>query len=103
MFTSFSKYGLDSYKEYVLSSIPINKISSGSHKADERMNVNSCLPDYAINDLSLNSKNKNSYDSFIDYIVKCSYETLNTRALLEVKKNELAKSFLNLFEGYLSD
>lgn len=102
-FTPFSKYGLESYKEHVLSSIPIDMISFGSHKADERINVNSCLPDSVVKGLSLNSKNKNSYESFIDYIVNCSYETLNTRALLEVKKNELAKSFINLFENYLSD
>lgn len=101
-FTPFSMYGLESYKEHVLNSIPIDMISFGSRKADERINVNTCLPNSVVKKLSLNSKNKNSYNSFIDYIVKCSYETLNTRALLEVKKNELAKSFINLFEGYLS-
>lgn len=102
-FTPFSKYGLESYKEHVRSSIPIDKISFASRKADERINVNSCLPDSVVKELSLSSKNKNSYNSFIDYIVSCSYETLNNRALLKVKKNELAKAFIKLFEGYLSD
>lgn len=102
-FTPFSKYGLESYREYVRHSIPVDKISFCSRKADERISVNSCLPDSVVKGLSLSSKNKNSYDSFIDYIVNCSFETLNTKALLEIKKNELGKSFVKLFEGYLSE
>ena len=47
-------------------------------------------------------KNKNSYDTFIEYIAKCSYETLNTKALLEVKKKEIGNMFIKLFEDYLS-
>ena len=71
-------------------------------KSDERLNVNPCIPKTVVAKLSLSPKNKNSYDTFIDYIVNCSYETLNTKALLEVKKNKLGKMFIKLFENYLS-
>lgn len=101
-FTPFSEYSLDSYKQFVIDAIPTNSITFSSRKSDKRLNVNPCIPDAVAEKLSLSSKNKKSYDAFIDYIVACSYETLNTKALLEVKKNELAKSFIKLFEGYLT-
>lgn len=101
-FTSFSAYSLDSYKKFVTDKIPTDSITFSPRKSDERLNVISCIPNAVVKDLVLSSKNKNSYDAFIDYIAKCSYETLNTRALLEVKKNELGKKFIKLFEDYLS-
>lgn len=101
-FTPFSEYSLDSYKQFVTASIPANTITFSSRKSDERLNVNPCIPEAVVAKLSLSPKNKNSYDTFIDYIVNCSYETLNTKALLEVKKNELGKSFIRLFEKYIT-
>lgn len=101
-FTSFSEYSLDSYKKFVVKSIPADSISFSPRKSDERINVNSCIPDTIIKDLALSSKNKNSYDAFIEYIAKCSYETLNTKALLDVKKKEMSNMFIKLFEDYLS-
>ena len=101
-FTPFSDYSLDSYKKFVTDSIPADSITFSARKSDERLNVNSCIPDAVVKELDLSSKNGNSYDAFIDYIVKCSYETLNTKALLEVKKNKLGKMFIKLFENYLS-
>lgn len=101
-FTSFSEYSLDSYKKFVVKSIPADSISFSPRKSDERINVNSCIPDTITKDLALSSKNKNSYDAFIEYIAKCSYETLNTKALLDVKKKEMSNMFIKLFEDYLS-
>ena len=44
-----------------------------------------------------------NYSSFIEYLVDNTFESLSQRKLIEIKKNILAKKFIELFEKYLDE
>lgn len=102
-FTPINSYNKESYKQYLRSSLPENKISFSQKKSDDCICVKSCISSIQFNKLNLSKDNPENYHIFIDYIADYSYEILINKMLLNIQKENLSKSFIHIFEKYLSD
>lgn len=101
--TPYHDYSIDSYKQFLIDSLPKNTLSFSSRNKGAGIYVCSCIPASDVKKLGLCSRNINSFNVFADYISELSYEPLFNNAMLEIKKMTIAKSFISLFENYLSD
>jgi DNA-binding XRE family transcriptional regulator len=102
-FTSFNNYCKEKYKEYILSALPASKISFSHRKLNDCICISSCISKELLNEHDISEKNTNSYQLFINFIVDYSYEKLMNKVFLDIQKENLGKSFVRLFEKYLSD
>lgn len=101
-FTSINNYNKETYKQYICSALPTETISFASHKLDARINIKSCIDNSIFEKLQLSSKNAESYERFIDYIVNYSFEVLTAKVWLNIQKDSLGKLFIQILENYLS-
>lgn len=101
-FTPATKYSKDSFREYIISSLPKNRFSFATKKLDERICVRLCLSPSKIKELGLSSKNSQSYQTLIDYIVDYSFDILTTKEILDIQKENLGRLFIHMLEKYLA-
>lgn len=101
-FTPINSHNKETYKQYICSALPEHKITFTSHKADECLNIKSCISNLTFKKLNLSSKSQNNYEIFINYIVDYSFETLTAKVQLAVQKEILGKIFIQLLENYIS-
>lgn len=102
-FTPLNNYTKETYRQHIITSLPENKISFSPRKLDDCICASTCISNTQFNALGLSDKNPESYNIFIDYIVDYSFEILTNKVLLDIQKKNLGKSFVRLFEKYLSE
>lgn len=99
----YSDFSLDTYRQYMKDSLPESELSFSARKLNDRICVVSCMPESLLNKLDFVPHSSRNYDTFIDFIVPCSFNHLNKRAFWDVKKHNIANAFLKLVEEYLTE
>ena len=101
--TPFSRYDIESYKEYVFSCLPEKKLSFSHRKMDDSICIDTCLSAHIKNAIGISINNPNSYTNFINYISDYSFEILSNAEMMTIQKQHLGQSFVRLYEKYLAE
>mgnify|MGYP000853665024 FL=1 len=82
--TPFSRYDIESYKEYVFSCLPEKKLSFSHRKMGDSICIDSCLSAHIKNEIGISIDNPNSYTNFINYISDYSFEILSNAEMMTI-------------------
>lgn len=69
----------------------------------DRICLAKCLSSERFTELGLSDENSKSYDIFLEYIATYSFNVLTDNLILNIQKDTLGKSFVQLFEKFLSE
>lgn len=100
-FTPVTQYKKESLREYVVSSLPQDKISFIAKKLDDCICVNTCLSANKINELGISTTNPQSYQLLVDYLVDYCFNVLVTKEYINIQKEKLGHLFVHMLEKYL--
>lgn len=100
--TPLGNFTKESYKDWLKEELSPDKLSFSATRLDDRICVNKYLSSERLAKLKLSDENSKSYEIFLDYITTYSYNTLTDNLILNIQKEALLKSFVELFENFLS-
>lgn len=103
VFTPINNYCKETYKQFLISSLPEKQLMFSTKKTNKGLNIKACLVLIRYQELSLSKESEHRYDDFINYIVDYTYEPLMNKDVLELQRDRLAKAFITLFTKYLSE
>ncbi len=101
--TPLGSFNKESYKAWIKEELPPNKLSFSSHMIADRICLAKCLSSERFTELGLSDENSKSYDIFLEYIATYSFNVLTDNLILNIQKDTLGKSFVQLFEKFLSE
>lgn len=101
--TPISKCNKETYKKFLISALPENKLTFTTKRSSKGLNIKANLKLIRYQQLSLFNESEHRYYDFINYLTDYTYEPLMKKSVLEIQKNKLAKMFVSLFEKYLSE
>lgn len=102
-FTSVSQYKKDSLREYIVSSLPQNKISFKAKKNNNCICISTCLSTKKINELDISNSNPQSYHLLVDYLVDYCFDVLATKEIIDIQKEKLGHLFVRMVEKFLEE
>lgn len=99
--TPFNEINKKTYKSFLESKLPQNKLILSTKKNETGIKIKGCLNPIIYQNFF--SGIEFDYTSFIDYLVENTFEPLSYNSMIELKKTKLASTFVNLFINYLED
>lgn len=99
--TPLTQYKRESLREYIVSSLPQEKISFVTKKLDNCICINTCLSINNIKKLGISSANPQSYQLLVDYLVDYCFDVLATKEIIDIQKEKLGHLFVHMLEKYL--
>ncbi len=97
----FNEINKKTYKSFLKSKLPQNKLILSTKKNETGIKIKGCLNPIIYHNFF--SGIEFDYTSFIDYLVENTFESLSYNSMIELQKTKLASTFVNLFINYLED
>lgn len=89
----------EKYGSYLKQKLPMEKITLHADKTGSKLYIKKNVSLITYQNFFIN--NEFNYSSFINYLVKHTFDPLLHRMMLEIQKDKLAKKFADLFVRYL--
>lgn len=99
--TPFKKLNKDTYKSFLESKLPKEKLILSSKKTKDGIKIKGCFKPIIYHNFFTNEEF--DYSSFINYLVDNTFEPLSHNAMIELQKEKLSHAFINLFTKYLEE
>lgn len=99
--TPFNIISKKSYKSFLENKLPQNKLAFAIKKESGKIHIKSCISPITYQNFF--SEKVFNYSSFINYLVEHTFEPLSNNSIIELQKNKLSKTFLDLFSQYIDE
>ena len=99
--TPFDSINKKSYKLFLESKLPQSRLSLTMKKESGKIHIRSCTSPIIYQNFF--TKKSFNYSSFINYLVEHTFEPLSYNSMIELQKNKLAKSFVDLLSKYIEE
>lgn len=101
-FTPINQYNKDSFKKYITTRLSKDDISFKSQKLNDKIYIPACILKSRYEELGFSNNKTENYNLLINYLSDYCFEILFNRTMLEIQKDKIAKTFVQMIDEFYS-
>ena len=101
-FTPINQYNMDSFKKYITAKLSKEDISFKPQKLNDKIYIPACISPSRYKALGFSDNETENYNILIDYLSEYCFEILLNRTMLEIQRDKIGKTFVQMITNYYS-
>lgn len=101
-FTPITQYNKNSFKKYITTRLSEDDISFKPQKLNDKIYIPACISKSRYEELGFSDSKTGNYNILINYLSDYSFEILLNKTMLEIQKDKIGKTFVQMINDYYS-